>query len=148
MMFEFVSPEPKNEVKTKTKIYEKSPYDYRMNLKEGDLVYFLTETIESAKIKAVTGKIHGFGRGWCLGLLLDDDRTVFSWDCFSCPEDICEILIERIASDERQAERSKNFNPDAALNFPKINKIIPTSITDEIVSVQPMLDKNSQLFNG
>lgn len=59
-MFEFVSPEPKNEVKTKTKIYEKSPYDYRMNLKEGELVYFLTETIESAKIKAVTGKIHGY----------------------------------------------------------------------------------------
>jgi hypothetical protein len=137
-MLHFVEGNSDNQIKTENRLRESSPYEYRMNLKENDLVYFLTKNgIQSARIKKINGKIHGLLEGWALNLILDDDKSICSWWCFPCPEDICEFLIERIANEEREASRPKNTNFDKA-DFPKVNRISPKLLSDDFISVQPL----------
>lgn len=139
-------------------VYERNySHEYRTSLKVDDTVFFLNSQneIKSSKITEVLGKFHSFGMGYALILKLENNKIIDSFYCFSCPEDICARLIERIAEEERKS----NQEPITEIVFPIIKKINPQLISEQILSAeeimtvakeillnQPMIDKNSDLF--
>lgn len=130
-MFHLIANKDDNNAKHDLSIDERNVDDkYRLGIKEGDVIFFLSpnQNIVSRTVKKIISKYHSFGMGYALRVLLDDDKEISTFYCYPSPEDIVEILINRIATEERQPQTN------VQIIFPTIENIRPTSLFDEIVS--------------